>query len=82
MRDGQRIDGWAEIESCPEHGADCVAEYDFGMNDATVIKFACGCCVVCCEDGTAAYRTSYRAAEGQARFIVAKGRLDNQAFAV
>lgn len=81
MRDGQRIDGWAEIESCPEHGADCVAEYEFGRRDATVAKFACGCCVISCDDGTAVYCTGYGAAEARSLCIVAKGRLDNKAFA-
>ena len=73
MRDFDSMAGLDEDE-CPVHGAEVVREYDFGMNDARVVKWACRCC--CCfigdsqvDDGT--YHTNYKSAEGRARLKVA-----------
>lgn len=61
-------------DECPTHAAPLVREYTFGMNDATVGKHKCGCCVVWGEDGLAdgLLFDNYPAAAGCARLTVAK----------
>ena len=63
-----------EMDECPNHGAEVVKEYDFGMMDAVVVKWGCGCCACYLgdsldDDGT--YHANYRSAEGRARLHVA-----------
>ncbi len=63
---GSDFDG----DTCPQHGTELRAEYDFGMHDARVYTFT-GCrCAVCCvidaiQDAT--YHTDYNSAAGRAR---------------
>jgi hypothetical protein len=71
IQDGSRIDANL-IDECPAHGEEMVAEYDFGMMDANLIKWGCGCCSVAVEGSESAlYFTTYRKAVGQARLCVA-----------
>lgn len=64
-----------DAEACPVHDAPATKSYDFGMGDAEVVKFRCGCfaCFVgdsLDDDGT--YHTDWGSAQGRARFAVAK----------
>jgi len=69
-------------DTCPLHGGTETNEYDFGMQDATIIKFSCGCCAVLDDWGDCVGMfTSYGEAESTARYMVAKGSVDNAAFA-
>lgn len=64
-----------DLDECPTHGEDVRREYTFGMEDADVIVFRCGCAA--CIDRTdgfgdrAALFPDYNSAAGLARLIVA-----------
>ncbi len=67
-----------ERDTCPVHGAAEKAEYQFGLHDATVIKWRCGCCACWIGDALddeGTYHTSYSAAAGRARLGVARAAL-------
>ena len=60
---------------CPNHGAEITREYTFGMQDATVYKFGCGCCAVGLDDmDDPIYAPDYPTAAGIARLKVAHER--------
>jgi len=65
-----------DFDFCPVHGGESKKEYDFGMEDATVIVYG-GCqCAICIDKSagfgdTGSYHTSYQSAAGVARLIVA-----------
>ena len=63
-----------DFDECPVHSEELTREYDFGMNDARVYKWACGCCA--CQIGDSlndcgTYHTDYNSAAGRARLGVA-----------
>lgn len=67
-----------DLDTCPRHGAEVKGEYDFGMEDATVITFRCGC-AACIDrsDGfgdRATLYPYYSAAAGMARMITAAAK--------
>lgn len=69
MKDFDTMKGF-DFDACPVHGVDLAKEYDFGMQDARVYKFECGCCACTIgdaldDDGT--YHTDYASAAGRAR---------------
>jgi hypothetical protein len=60
-----------EIEECPKHAhGELKREYTFGMQDATVATYTCGCAVVTTElssmDGGGYWYPSYSEAAGAA----------------
>jgi transcription initiation factor TFIIIB Brf1 subunit/transcription initiation factor TFIIB len=62
-------------DACPEHGRPAVKEYDFGLRDATVVRWACGCCgcfIGDSLDDAGTYHRSYASAQGRARLAVAR----------
>lgn len=69
-------------DECPVHGGEQVAEYSFGMSDATIIKHSCGCCLVADDSGLndMIYYRSYNDALGLAKMTVAKANLDDRVF--
>ncbi len=72
-----------DIDTCPVHGDEIKAEYDFGMTDARVTKWECGCCA--CQIGDAldddgTYHTNYRCAAGRARLGVKLAEKADRAF--
>jgi hypothetical protein len=71
-----------ELDTCPTHGADQAREYTFGMMDATVITFECGCAACYADDGLlgATLYPSYADAAGAARLIVAGSRVADRPF--
>lgn len=71
----KRISAADYQDACPNHGAELVAEYTFGMGDADLYKHACGCCIVWeCErpEADGAVFRSYGEAVGLAKLIVAR----------
>lgn len=69
-------------DTCPVHGGEIKAEYDFGMGDATVYTFhGCKCGVA--HDSERghykgqAYFNSYDVADGYARLVVAGNAADD-----
>lgn len=63
-----------DFDACPVHNAEIKREYDFGMMDAKVVKWECGCCA--CQvgddlDDAGTYHTDYASAAGRARLGVA-----------
>ena len=59
------------MDACVLHDAELVNEYDFGMRDATLYKYSCGCCVVAGDGIASTHHTSYDSAQGRARLTVA-----------
>ena len=63
-----------DSDVCPNHGKEEIREYTFGMMDARVIKWGCGCCATFgdgCTSYEGQYFTNYPDAAGQARLMVA-----------
>jgi hypothetical protein len=61
-------------DACPIHNADSVREYTFGMDDATVVTFTCGCAAYFANTGfndPGLLFPDYAGAAGAARLRVA-----------
>jgi hypothetical protein len=62
-----------DIEACPAHGTRVDVEYNFGMQDACVFKYVCGCAVFTDFDGhKKTYFDSYGKAKGTALLETAR----------
>lgn len=73
MKDHAPMTGY-DFDTCPVHETEIKAEYDFGMNDARVTKWECGCAA--CQigdslDDCGTYHTNYPSAAGRARMASA-----------
>lgn len=69
LQDGSKSN---DSNECPQHNMPLMSEYRFGMCDAMVYKFKCGCCSVSDGFGGLTYYSSYKAASGRANMVKAK----------
>jgi len=77
MKNGDSAKGF-DVEACPAHGTPVEVEYNFGMQDAQVFKYRCGCAVTLTKDAQSkTYFDSYGKAKGTA--LIEKARMQQRA---